>query len=100
MTAREGAGIEETKDRMERHDEILEALKRIEANQRKALETQEQHLALARSQLERSDQRVSESVALQKLAVARQATVTRIALPLIAVLVVLIVYLLFRWRIL
>jgi hypothetical protein len=85
---------------MERHDEILEALKRIEANQRKALEAQEQHLALAKAQLERSERTVNESVALQKLAVARQATVTRIALPLIVVLIVLLGYLLVRWRIL
>lgn len=85
---------------MERHDEILEALKRIEANQRKALETQEQHLTLAKAQLERSERTVNESVALQKLAVARQATVTRIALPLIVVLIVLLGYLLVRWRIL
>ena len=85
---------------MERHDEILEALKRIEANQRKALEAQEEHLALAKAQLERSEERVKESVALQKLAVARQATVTRIALPLILVLIVLLGYLLVRWRIL
>jgi len=85
---------------MEHHDQILEALKRIEANQRQALETQEQHLALAKAQLERSERTVNESVALQKLAVARQATVTRIALPLIILLIVLLGYLLVRWRIL
>ena len=85
---------------MEHHDQILEALKRIEANQLKALQAQEQHLALAKVQIERSEQRVNESVALQKLAVARQATVTRIALPLIILLIVLLAYLLVRWRIL
>lgn len=85
---------------MEHHDQIIEALKRIEANQLKALAAQEQHLALAKAQLERTEKTVNESVALQKLAVARQATVTRIALPLIIVLIVLLGYLLVRWRIL
>jgi len=43
---------------------------------------------------------VNESVGLQKLAVARQAQVTRIALPLIVLLIVLLGYLLVKWRIL
>lgn len=40
---------------MEHHDQILEALKRIEANQVKALQTQQEHVALAKAQLERSE---------------------------------------------
>jgi hypothetical protein len=81
-------------------DEIVETLRRIEANQRRALEAQQQHLELARSQLERSEQRITESVQLQKLAVARQAQALKFALPAIAVLMVLLVWLLVKWRIL
>ena len=81
-------------------DEIVETLRRIEANQRKALEAQQQHLELARSQMERSEQRIKESVELQKLSVARQAQARNVALPAIFVLMGLLVYLLFKWRIL
>ena len=85
---------------METHDEIIEALKRIEANQVKALQAQAEHIALAKAQLERSERTINESVALQKVSVARQTQVTRIALPLIVLLVVLLAYLLVKWRIL
>jgi len=81
-------------------DEIVEALRRIEANQRKALEAQQQHVELARSQMERSEQRLQESVQLQKLAVARQSQALKLALPSIIVLMGLLVYLLVKWRIL
>ena len=84
---------------MERHDEIIELLKRIEQNQEKALQTQEKHLALAQAQLERSNQSIGESIELQRVAVARQAQVRNIALPLILVLLVLLGYLLVKWRV-
>lgn len=85
---------------MERHDEIIELLKRIELNQEKALQAQEKHLALAQAQLDRSNQSIKESIELQRVAVARQAQVRNIALPLIVVLLVLLGYLLIKWRVL
>ena len=85
---------------MEKHDEILEALKRIEANQVKALEVQQEHVAVAKAQIERSEQRINESVALQKLSVRRQGLATKVALPLIVLLLVLLGYLLIKWRVL
>jgi hypothetical protein len=85
---------------VERHDEIIEALKRIEQNQEKALLAHEKHLELAQAQLERSRQSISESIELQRVAVARQAQVRNIALPLILVLLVLLGYLLIKWRVL
>ena len=85
---------------MEKHDEILEALKRIEANQVKALQVQQEHVAVAKAEIERSEQRINESVALQKLSVGRQALATRVALPLIVLLLVLLGYLLIKWRVL
>ena len=85
---------------MEQHDEILKLLKRIEQNQEKALRAQEEHLALAQAQLERSNKSVTESIELQRVAVARQAQVRNIALPLILVLLLLLGYLLVKWRVL
>jgi hypothetical protein len=79
-------------------EEIIEQLKRIEQNQLKALEAQEKHLALAQAQLERSNQSIKESLDLQRVAVARQTQVRNIALPLIIVLMLLIGYLLIKWR--
>ena len=85
---------------MEQRDEMVELLRRIEQNQEKALHAQEKHLALAQAQLERSNQRVNESIDLQRLAVARQAQVRNIAFPLILVLLLLLGYLLVKWRVL
>ena len=83
---------------MDSRDEIIEQLKRIEQNQLKALEAQEKHLALAQAQLERSNQSIRESLDLQRVAVARQTQMRNIALPLIVVLMLLIAYLLIKWR--
>ena len=84
---------------MEQHDQIVELLKRIEQNQEKALQAQEKHLALAQAQFERSSKNISESIDLQRVAVARQAEVRNIALPLILILLALLGYLLVKWRV-
>jgi hypothetical protein len=84
---------------MERHDQIIELLKRIEQNQERALQTQEKHLALAQAQLERSNKSIGESIELQRVSVKRQAEVRNIALPLILVLLLLLGYLLVKWRV-
>jgi hypothetical protein len=85
---------------VERHDEIIELLKRIEQNQQKALDAQDKHLAIAQAHLERSNKSIVESIELQRLAVARAAQVRNIALPLIGLLLVLLGYLLIKWRVL
>ena len=85
---------------MEQREEIVELLRRIEQNQEKALQAQEKHLALAQAQLERSNQRINESIDLQRVSVARQAQVRNIGLPLILVLLLLLGYLLVKWRVL
>ena len=84
---------------MEQHAELIELLKRIEQNQEKALQAQEKHLALAQAQLERSNQSINESIDLQRVAVARQTQVRNIALPLILILLLLLGYLLIKWRV-
>jgi hypothetical protein len=85
---------------LEKHDEVIASLKRMEENQVKALLAQEQQIGFARAQLERSEKAVSESLALQRLASARQAQIRNVALPLILVLLALLGYLLIKWRML
>jgi len=91
---------------VDRWDEITALLGRIERNQEKALEaqekamrTQEKQLALTQAELDRSKQRIDQSIELQRVAVARQAQVRNIALPLIVVLLLLIGYLMVKYRI-
>jgi hypothetical protein len=84
---------------MAENDRIVDLLARIEENQRKALELQQQHLQIAQAQLERSNKTIQESIELQRVAVLRQARVTRIVMPLIALLLVLLGYLLVKWRV-
>lgn len=83
---------------MDSHDKIIELLERIEANQRAALATQDRHVQLSQAQLERSNEVVQESMALQRVTAARQARVTRTLVPLVFVLVVLLVLLVLRWH--
>ena len=79
--------------------ELRSMLQRIEQNQQESLQMQREHLALAREQLERSNQSIDESLELQRSAVARQSQISKIIIPLIAVLVLLLIYLLIRWDI-
>lgn len=78
--------------------EIVEFLRRIEANQQQALAAQQEQLALVRSQMERSERTIAESVGLQRIAVARQSQLRNFVLPVVLLLVALLVYLLVRWR--
>jgi VIT1/CCC1 family predicted Fe2+/Mn2+ transporter len=80
-------------------DRIIELLTRIEENQRKALETQRQHVQIAQAQLDRSNNTIQESIELQRTAVARQAQIAKFVLPLIGALLVLLAYLLIKYRI-
>lgn len=81
-------------------DRIIELLELIEENQRRGLEAQQQHLQIARDQLERSNKTVQESVELQRAAGSRQAQIIRFVIPLIVILLLLLTYLLVRWRVL
>ena len=85
---------------MNENEQMTWLLRRIEENQRKALEAQEKHLALAEAQLDRSNQTIQESIELQRTAVARQKQALWVVLPLVGVLVLLLVYLLIRHRVL
>ena len=85
---------------MNENEQMTSLLRRIEENQRKALEAQEKHLALAQAQLDRSNKTIQESIELQCTAVARQKQALWVVLPLVGVLLLLLVYLLIRYRVL
>jgi hypothetical protein len=77
--------------------DIKSLLTEIRDTQRLALQRQEEQLELAREQLERARGQVAESIDLQKQAMARFKTVSRIAIPGIILCVVLIIYLMVRY---
>ena len=78
-------------------DEIRDLLKEIRDNQRLGLQRQEEHLAIAREQIERSRGQVQESIELQRQALGRAKIVSRIAIPGIALCIGLIIYLMVRY---
>ncbi len=85
---------------MSEKDEIIFLLTRMDESLRKGLEVQQQQLDLAQAQLERSNQSIRESLELQRAAVSRQSQIIKFVLPLIVVLLLLLGYVLVRWRIL
>jgi len=82
---------------MSNSDEILQLLIEIRDNQRESLRRQDEHLEIARQQLERARTQLTESIALQREAMAKARTIGRIALPAILVCIGLIVYLIVRY---
>ena len=83
---------------MTENERTIELLARIDENQRKALEMQQQHLQIAQAQLDRSNKTIQESLELQRVAVSRQAQITRFVVPLILGLLALLGYLLVKWH--
>jgi t-SNARE complex subunit (syntaxin) len=82
---------------MNEKQQITDLLVEIRDNQRLSLQRQEEHLEIARKQIERSSGQVQESIALQKQAIDRVKRVSRVAIPGILFCVVLIVYLLIKY---
>ena len=85
---------------MSREDEIVQLLTEIRDGQREALGRQREQFELARGEADRARRVAEESVGLQRRAVDRVRSVSRIVLPLIAALLVLLVWLLVKYRIL
>ena len=84
---------------MSDNDRVIELLARIEENQRKALEAQERHVQIAQAQLDRSNTTIQESLQLQRVSVSRQVQALKFILPLIALLLALLGYLLVKYRV-
>jgi hypothetical protein len=77
--------------------EIVALLKEIRDAQLKALTNQEQHIELVHEQLQRSKTSIEESINLQRIALDKQKSVTRIALPGVILCIVLIAYLVIKY---
>ena len=75
------------------NDDELKQLVEIRDNQRLSLQKQEEHLEVARQQIERARTQVAESIELQKVAIERAKSVARIAIPGVLLCIALIVYL-------
>lgn len=78
---------------MNSNEELKEILMEIRDNQQKALQQQQEHLEIAKKQLDRSNNQVSESIDLQRQAMARFKLISMIAIPIILVCIGLIIYL-------
>ena len=78
---------------MNRDDEIKDLLIEIRDNQKLSLQRQEEHLEIARQQVDRANRQVTESIELQKLAIEKAKQVARIAIPGIILCIALIIYL-------
>ena len=78
-------------------DEIRDLLIEIRDNQRLSLQKQEEHLAVAREQIDRARRQVQDSIELQRQAIDRVKKVSRIAIPGIILCVALIAYLVLKY---
>ena len=80
-----------------RDEEMLAVLREIRDGQRQVLQAMAEQRALAERQLENSRRVVDESVGLQRQALARQRSITLIAVPGILFCIGAILYLVFRY---
>jgi hypothetical protein len=81
---------------MAEYEEALNLLRQIERNQQRGLELQAEQVAMVRDQMARTEARVQESIALQKVAVAKQSKALNVLMPIIVVALVYVGYLMFR----
>ena len=78
-------------------DEIRKLLTEIRDNQRLSLQRQEEHLVIAREQIDRSRGQIQQSIELQRQAIDRVKKISRLAVPAIVLCIALIVYLMVRY---
>ena len=78
-------------------DELLSTVREIRDSQQEMIALLTSQRDLIAGQAERSKKSIDESIALQKLALRRQQTITRIAVPGILLCIGAIVYFLLRY---
>ena len=78
-------------------DELKQLLVEIRDNQRLSLQKQEEHLEVARQQIERTRTQVAEAIELQKVAIGRSKSVARITIPDVLLCITLIAYLIVKY---
>jgi len=81
----------------ENEQQTLEVLREIRDGQREVLGLLTAQRVAAEEQVRKSGERIAESVALQRLALDRQRTVTLIAVPGIVACMAAIAYLVWRY---
>lgn len=81
---------------MTEYEEALNLLRQIERNQQRGLELQAEQVAMVRDQMARTEARVQESIALQKVAVSKQAKALNVLMPIIVVALVYVGYIMFK----
>ena len=77
--------------------QILETLREIRDGQREMMALMRAQKELAEEQLQKSQQRIEESMGLQRLALQRQKSITLIAVPAILACIAAIAYLVLRY---
>ena len=82
---------------MSDQNDIREILLEIRDNQLRAIENQEQHIALTREQVDRAKKQIEESIGLQRSAMEKARVVTRVVIPAIILCLIAIFYLVFRY---
>ena len=82
---------------MEHEQETSALLREIRDNQVKSMELQQSLVDIARQQFERAETQVAESIDMQREAMEKTRLIGRLIVPLIAIALVLIVYLLVRY---
>jgi hypothetical protein len=90
-------GRAETAMNRETDQEVLDTLREIREGQREIIRLLAVHNSATEEQVKRSKETLAESVALQKLALQRQRTVTLIAFPGILACLAAIVYLVLKY---
>ena len=83
---------------MSRDDEIVDLLTELRDGQREALARQHEQLELARAEAERMRRIAEESVALQRAGIDRMKRVSRVVVPIIVLLLALVGWLIFKYR--
>ena len=78
-------------------DRVVSLLTEMRDNQREMLERQRAQLELTQRQLEQTQSQIAESLTLQREAVGRARTATRIAVPGILACIAAIGYLVLRY---
>jgi t-SNARE complex subunit (syntaxin) len=78
-------------------DRVVSLLTEIRDNQREMLERQRAQLDVTLAHVEQAKNQVTESLKLQREAVARARTASRVAIPAILICIAAIVYLALRY---
>jgi len=78
-------------------EDIKQLLTDIRDNQQRSIVKQEEHIALTQQHLDRAKAQVEESIGLQREAIDKQRTITRIAIPGILACILAIIYLVVRY---